>query len=66
MIELIKFGTVSFVSYKAMRIFNKDYADIIGFCGLLYVGISICLKVGGWYNAFMSSGFMQLMIKMFG
>lgn len=66
MIELIKTGTISYVSYKAMKIFNKDYADILGFCGILYVGIGICLKVGGWYNAFMGSDFIQLMIRIFG
>ena len=66
MIELIKTCTISYVSYKAMKIFNKDYADILGFCGILYIGISICLKVGTWYTNFMESAFMQIMIKIFG
>lgn len=66
MLDIIRFSAVSYISYKALSMFKKEYADIVGFICILYVGISICVKIGGWYNSFMDSAFMQLMFKIFG
>jgi len=67
MIEIIKTGTVSYICYKSLTCFGKkDYADVIAFISVLYIGAMFCLKIGFWYNTFMNSAFMQLMFKMFG
>lgn len=67
MIEIIKIGAVGFICSKSLKVFGKkDYADVISFVCLLYVGICVCMKVGGWYNSFMNSAFMQLMFRIFG
>lgn len=67
MVEIIKTCSIGLVSYKALKCFGKkDYADIIAFCTILYVGVMIISKVGGWYDGFMNSAFIQLMYKIFG
>ena len=42
MMELIKLGTATYISQKALKCFGKkDYADIIAFCGWSAVGIEL-------------------------
>lgn len=66
MIEIIKMTAISYVGYKSLLMLKKEYADVIAFICVLYIGISICAKLGGWYTSFMDSEFIQLMIKIFG
>lgn len=67
MIEIIKASAVGFICCKSLKCFGKkDYSEIIAFVTWLYVGAMICLKIGGWYNSFMNSAFMKVMIKIFG
>lgn len=67
MVEIIKIGVVGFICSKSLKVFGKkDYADVITFLMVLYVGVMVFSKITGWYESFMDSSFMQLMIKMFG
>lgn len=67
MVEVIKTGAIGYICYKALCCFGKkDYADIIMLILILYIGTMIALRVGGWYDSFMNSAFMQFMYKLFG
>ena len=60
MLQLIKIGSVGYISARDMKVFNKDYGEIMMLVVLLYIGISIATMVGGWYNAFMDSELITL------
>lgn len=67
MVEIIKTCSIGLVSYKALKCFGKkDYADIVGFCSVLYAGVMIISQVGGWYDNLMNSQIVQLVEKIFG
>lgn len=66
MIEIIKIGVVGFICSKSLKVFGKkDYADVITFLMVLYVGVMIFSKITGWYESFMDTKFMELMVKIF-
>lgn len=65
--EIITNCFVGFVGYKSLACFGKkDYADVILFVMVLYVGISISCMVGGWYDSLMNSALVKLLGKVFG
>ncbi|MEX0084136.1 hypothetical protein AB2T90_17055 [Clostridium butyricum] len=65
MLEIIKLGSIGYISSKAMKTFNKDYANIMQFVVMLYIGISLCMKIGGWYSNIMNCELIQLLQKIF-
>jgi len=66
MIEIIKTGTIGFICYKSLSVFGKkDYADLIAFVSVLYIGCMVCMKVGTWYESFMNSRIIELFDKIF-
>lgn len=65
--EILINSMIGFIGSKALGVFGKkDYADLLLFVMVLYVGTSIALKVGGWYDDLMSSKFITLMQAIFG
>lgn len=66
MIEIIKIGVVGFICSKSLKVFGKkDYADVITFLMVLYVGVMVFSKITGWYESFIDTKFMELMVKIF-
>lgn len=66
MVEIIKIGVVGFICSKSLKVFGKkDYADVITFLMVLYVGVMVFSKITGWYESFMDTRFMELMVKIF-
>jgi hypothetical protein len=58
---------IGFIGSKSLNVFGKkDYGDLVIFVTVLYVGASVILKVGGWYDGLMDSKFMILLEKIFG
>lgn len=65
--EILTNCFVGFVGYKSLACFGKkDYADVLLFVLVLYIGVSVATRVGGWYDGLMNSAFVQLMEKVFG
>lgn len=65
--DIIINSCVGFIGAKALSCFGKkEYSDLLLFVMVLYVGVSIVAKVGGWYDGLMHSAFIQLMQKIFG
>lgn len=66
MVEVLKTCSVGFICYKALYCLGKkDYADILLFILILYVGIMVMAGFATWYNDFMNSRFMEVIGKIF-
>lgn len=66
MIEILKTCSVGFICYKGLNCLGKkDYADILLFILVIYIGIMVLAHFGMWYNGFMNSKLIQLLEKIF-
>ena len=60
-INIIKFGVVSYISQKALKVIGqKDMAGIIAFCGWIGISIETYRLFATMYNGLMNSEIVKL------
>lgn len=60
-INIIKFGVVSYISQKALKVIGqKDMAGIIAFCGWIGISIETYRLFAGMYQNVMNSEIVKL------
>lgn len=61
MVSIIKFGVISYISQKVLKVIGqKDMGDIVAFCGWIGISVEAYNMILGVYNAINNSEIVKL------